>query len=89
MAHVWSNSSRENGGVQDYLGEEKEYLIRFSKQKQKEQPDIHYFIFGHRHILLDLPIAEESHVIMLGDWITLFSYAVFDGETVRLERAFA
>jgi len=86
LAHVWSNSSRENGGVQDYLGEEKEYLIRFSKQKQIEMPDINYFIYGHRHILLDLPIAARTKVIMLGDWITLFSYAVFDGESIRLGR---
>jgi len=73
--------------VQDYLGEEKEYLIRFSKQKLKELPDLNYFIFGHRHIMLDLPIAEHSTIIILGDWITYFSYAVYDGESVKLERA--
>ena len=85
MAHAWSNSSRENGGVQAYLGEDKEYLIRFAKEKLTTIPDINYFVFGHRHILLDLPIAEQSRVIMLGDWITWFSYAVFDGDSLRLE----
>ena len=87
LAHNWSNSSREKGGIADYLGEEKEYLIRFSKQKLKELPDLNYFIFGHRHIMLDLPIAEHSTIIILGDWITYFSYAVYDGESVKLERA--
>lgn len=85
LAHAWSNSSRENGGMQPYLGEDREYLIRFAKKKLTELPDINYFVFGHRHILLDLPIAEQCRVIILGDWITYFSYAVFDGESLRLE----
>lgn len=86
LAHAWSNSSRESGGVIPYLGEEREHLIRFAKNKLKEIPGINYFIFGHRHVLLDLPIAEQSHLIMLGDWITLFSYAEFDGKSVQLKR---
>jgi len=85
LAHSWSNLSRENSGVQPYRGEDKEYLIRFAKETLPSVPDINYFIFGHRHLLLDLPIAEQSRVIMLGDWITLFSYAEFDGESLRLE----
>lgn len=85
LAHAWSNSSRENGGVQPYLGEDNECLIRFAKEKLKAVPDIHYFVFGHRHILLDLSIAAQSSVIILGDWLTFFSYAVFDGEALRLE----
>ncbi len=86
MAHAWSNSSRLYGGVQPYLGEEKENLVNFAKHKLSEVSDIDYFVFGHRHILLELPIAESSKVIMLGDWITYFSYAVFNGNTLRLER---
>jgi Uncharacterized protein conserved in bacteria len=86
LAHAWSHNSRETGGVTPYLGEEKEHLIRFAKEKLKEVPDINYFIFGHRHVLLDLSIAEQSRVMMLGDWLTLFSYAVFDGESLKLEK---
>lgn len=89
LAHAWSNSSRENGGVTPYLGEEREHLIQFAKEKIKEEPDINYFIFGHRHVLLDLPIAEHSKVIMLGDWITHFSYAEFDGESIQLKNSSA
>lgn len=86
LAHTWSNSSRENGGVQGYLGEDREYLIRFAKQQLISTPDVNFFVFGHRHILLDLAITEESHVIILGDWISFFSYAVYDGETMKLEQ---
>ncbi len=86
LAHAWSGSSRKKGGVLDYLGEDNEYLVRFSKEKLKETQDINYFIYGHRHILLNLPIAEHSRVVILGDWITLFSYAEFDGESLKLEQ---
>lgn len=85
LAHAWSSDSRKKGGYIDYLGEENEYLIRFSKEKIKEIPDINYFIFGHRHILLNLPLTDHNRVVILGDWIKLFSYAVFDGETLQLE----
>lgn len=88
LAHAWSNSSREKGGIADYLGEENEHLVLFSKQTLKEIPDLNYFIYGHRHIMLDLPVAAQTNVIILGDWISYFSYAVFDGERVKLERAY-
>lgn len=84
FAHAWSSSSRESKGTVPYLGEDKEHLVRFSKAKLGECPDIDYFIFGHRHILLDLPVGVKSRVVILGDWITFFSYAVFDGENLLL-----
>lgn len=86
LAHAWSNKSRENGGVQDFLGEDKEYLIQFAKQEIIRTPDIDYFVFGHRHILLDFPLNGKSRVINIGDWIQYFSYGVFDGSEMKLER---
>jgi UDP-2,3-diacylglucosamine hydrolase len=86
MAHAWSNRSRENGGVASYLGEDKEYLVRYAKHKILEEPNINYFVFGHRHILLNLPIAERTNVVILGDWISLFSYAEYDGVTLYLKQ---
>ena len=85
LAHKWSGHSRETGGVAPYLGEDKEYLILFSKEHLKVAPNINFFIYGHRHILLDLMLSRTSRIIILGDWITLFSYAVFDGENLTLE----
>lgn len=85
FAHKWSAHSRETGALHDYLGEDKEYLVIFAKNQLKLAPNINYFVFGHRHILLDLKIASDSRVIILGDWITHFSYAVFDGENMSLE----
>ncbi|MGI6048209.1 MAG: UDP-2,3-diacylglucosamine diphosphatase [Petrimonas sp.] len=86
LAHAWSNKSRETGEINDFLGEDNEYLIQFAKQEIKRTPDIDYFVFGHRHILLDFPLNEKSHVINIGDWIQLFSYAVFDGTEMKLKK---
>lgn len=84
FAHKWSNHSRITGNIIDYLGEDKEYLISFAKEHLKVAPHINYFIFGHRHILIDLKIAPACRVVILGDWINYFSYAVFDGENLSL-----
>lgn len=85
FAHWWSNHNRATGDDPDYLGEDKEHLVLFAKEQLKKMPDINYFIFGHRHIMLDLMIKRTSRVIILGDWLKYFSYGVFDGENFTLE----
>lgn len=85
FAHKWSAHSRETGTLADYLGEDREYLVLFAKQQLKMSSNINFFVFGHRHIMLDLKIASECRVVILGDWITYFSYGVFDGENFSLE----
>lgn len=81
-----SRLSRENGKEDDYKGEDNEPLILFTKEYLKTHPDINYFIYGHRHIMLDLMISRSSRVVILGDWINYFSYAVFDGENLYLDQ---
>jgi UDP-2,3-diacylglucosamine hydrolase len=49
----------------------------------KTAPD--FYIFGHRHILLDLQLSQDSRLIIPGDWIREFSYASFDGRDFLLE----
>lgn len=68
---------------QEYLGDDKEYLIQYAKQVMQQQP-IDYFIFGHRHFPFNKKIGN-SNVINLGDWMGYNTYAVFDGKTVELK----
>ena len=67
---------------EDYKGEQSEFLVQYAKQYLEKEP-INYFIFGHRHIMLDLMLRKDSRVIILGDWINYFSFAVLD-ETGQL-----
>jgi UDP-2,3-diacylglucosamine hydrolase len=85
FAQWWSDRNRENDGMPDYFGEDKEHLVLFAKKHLKVAPNINYFIFGHRHIMLDLTLSAQSRIIILGDWIKRFSYGVFDGEKFSLE----
>lgn len=80
-----SRMKRENGIEPEYLGEDKEYLILYTKEYLKIHPDISYFIYGHRHIMLDLMLSKTTRILILGDWISYFSYAVYDGENLFLE----
>ena len=74
-------TSRYNSsGELEYLGEDKEYLVLYSKEYLATHPDVDYCIYGHRHIELDLMLAADKRMLILGDWITQFTYAVFDGE---------
>jgi UDP-2,3-diacylglucosamine hydrolase len=85
---TWAKHSRlkrENNEDAGYLGENKEYLVTYTKEYLKSHPNINYFIYGHRHIMLDLMLSREARMIILGDWINYFSYAVFDGENLFLE----
>lgn len=84
IGHKWSLNSRLAKGLSlDYLGEEKEDLIRYARSV-KENEKIDYFIFGHRHLALSLTMKEGSKVVFLGDWITQSSYAVWDGKALDL-----
>ncbi|MEG0796518.1 MAG: UDP-2,3-diacylglucosamine diphosphatase [Odoribacter sp.] len=87
MAQKWSSHSRlENGKIEanQFLGEEKEEIVRFCK-KVLASNHFDYFIFGHRHLPSDISLSHNSRYINTGDWITHYSFAVFDGKTVELK----
>ena len=85
LAEKWSNFTRKNEEIQDFLGEDKEHLVQFAKEKLETEPQINYFVFGHRHIMLNLQLKKDSNIVILGDWMSYFSYGVFDGETLQLK----
>ncbi len=86
FASKWSNYSRMSAEIAPFMGEEKEHLIQFAKEELKRSPEINYFIFGHRHIMLNHPLKDNSNIVILGDWMSYFSYAVFDSKTVELKQ---
>ena len=68
-----------------YHGKDKEKLVVFSRKYLQTHPDINYFMFGHRHIDLDEQIGPDTHTIILGQWYSLFTYAVFDGSSLTID----
>jgi UDP-2,3-diacylglucosamine hydrolase len=85
IGHTWSKHSRLSKGVSEaFLGESKEHQVIFAHDYLKDNK-IDYFIFGHRHIPMDLKLNETSRLINLGEWIISNSYAEFDGNDVSLK----
>jgi len=85
IANFWSRRSRVANSPKDeqFSGEENEWLVIYAKEVlQKEHFD--YFIFGHRHLPLDIQLPDNSRYINLGEWVNYNTYAVFDGEKLSL-----
>lgn len=85
IARLWSSRSRlrnNNKNEEQFLGD-KEYLWQYCKNiERKEHHD--YYIFGHRHLKLNLPVSSSARYINLGEWVTKSNYAVFDGKNLEL-----
>ena len=86
MAQYFSVRNRMISGEEDvrFLGEDKEWLVQYAKRKLENQ-HFDYFVFGHRHLPLDIELSEDSRYINLGDWIGYFSYGVFDGKNLQID----
>ncbi len=86
LANYLSKGSRTITGSSDeqFLGEEKEWLVVYCKE-QLQQRHFDYFIFGHRHLPIDVKLNEKSRYINLGDWIRYNSYGEFDGSELHLK----
>jgi UDP-2,3-diacylglucosamine hydrolase len=79
--HSWQKHAKED--PPSFMGEAREWLLLYAKDIEN-QTHHDYYVFGHRHILLDMAVNDRSRTLILGDWIAHFSYAVFDGSTMQL-----
>lgn len=61
-----------------------ERLFSFANDHSKENADINYYIFGHRHFPGRVKLSEDSSYVNLGDWVSNYSYAVFDGKGLSI-----
>lgn len=86
LAQYLSTKNKLISGEEDikFLGEENEWLAQYAKRKL-EQKHYDYFLFGHRHMPMEIKVGENSTYINTGDWISHFTYAVFDGKELTLK----
>jgi UDP-2,3-diacylglucosamine hydrolase len=68
-----------------FLGNENEWLFLYCREYLLTHT-IDYFIFGHRHLPLDLDVDGKARYINLGEWFNYNTYAVFDGEKLELKK---
>ena len=78
LGHYFSVKNKLISGDEDaqFLGEENEWLALYCRKKLTEK---HYdfFVFGHRHLPLEIELNTNSTYINLGDWIQYFTYGEF------------
>ena len=80
FGYNWAKNSRlkELAKPCTYKGEDKEELVLFAKEQEQLGNHHDYYIFGHRHIELDLMLSRNSRIIILGDCWQQFTYAQMD-----------
>lgn len=86
FAYRWSRHSRsqeEGRGLPD------DFLLKglreFVAGYHESHPEIDLFIFGHVHVLCREEISEGCEMVVLGEWIHTFSYAVMQDGMLSLE----
>ncbi len=86
LADRSSKKSRAATGNEDekFLGEENEWLALYAKRVLSRGTHIDYFIFGHRHLPMEIEVGPNAKYINLGEWIHYDTYVVFDGENCQL-----
>lgn len=86
LAQHLSVKNKVISGEEDttFLGEEGEWLIQYAKRKL-ESDHYDYFVFGHRHLPLEIELTPDSKYVNLGDWITFYTYGEFNGDQLVLK----
>jgi UDP-2,3-diacylglucosamine hydrolase len=87
LANYSSKTSRAATGMADevFHGKENEWLyIYCTEVLQKDHFD--YFIFGHRHLPIDMEVGSQSRYINLGDWLNYHTFMEFDGTSALLKK---
>lgn len=87
LAQYLSVKNKLISGAEDviFLGEDNEWLILYAKRKL-ETLHFDYFVFGHRHLPMEIELGNNSKYLNLGDWIGYFTYGVFDGTSFELKK---
>lgn len=82
---MWSRRSRISNikKDEDFLGD-KEWLIQYCKEVESDKHH-DFYVFGHRHLPLDVPIADQSRYLNLGEWVNFCTYGVYDGNNFELK----
>lgn len=87
LGHYFSVKNKLISGDEDakFLGNDHEWLVQYSKRKLDTR---HYdfFVFGHRHLPLEIELNSNSRYFNLGDWISHYTYGVFDGKEFQLKQ---
>lgn len=85
FAYNWSRSSRRKScdslAIAEFM---RDNILAFAEEYHLQYPEIRYFIFGHLHLFEKIEVNSEADIILLGDWISKFSYAKWNGHELSM-----
>jgi UDP-2,3-diacylglucosamine hydrolase len=86
IATYWSRRSRINNMKREetFSGPEKEYLYVWCRENEKKSHH-DFYIFGHRHLSLELKVSDNSTYINTGEWVYRPTFAVYNGAHLELK----
>ncbi len=84
LANGWSRKSRISNTAKEKEQQHKEEWLLTHCKEVESNSHHDYYIFGHRHLPLELAVNDSSTYINLGEWVNYFTYGVFDGDTMKL-----
>lgn len=85
FAYNWSAHSRKiEGPSHEDAVRMMNNITTFSKEYLSRHPEINFFIYGHLHLLEDIRLSSTCRMIVLGEWLTTCSYALWDGESLTM-----
>jgi len=83
-AHVIREHQEDQENSKKHIS--KTRLPLYARSILESGEKIDYFVMGHYHLKENIDLGNNSRFIFLGDWISLFSYGVFDGQTFELKQ---
>ena len=89
IALFWSRQSRFANLTKEGKSEQDKNFIEsrlsvHSKKILESNPEVDYFVYGHWHFPSVIQLSEKARQVTLGDWLTNFTYGVFDGTEFQL-----
>ncbi len=86
MANYWSRSSRHSNDMKEdeFKGENESLFIYCREIEANTHHD--FYVFGHRHLPLEMDINQSSKYINLGEWVLKPTFAEFDGKRLILKK---
>jgi UDP-2,3-diacylglucosamine hydrolase len=89
FGNAWSMDRKTNDrliAASDFVSKEKEWLYHYSNEIEVNTHH-DFYVFGHRHLALDIALNAHSRYINLGEWFISGkkTFAEFDGNALILK----
>ena len=82
----YSQRKHKQNGDLPFRGVDREPCMTYARRYLEKHSTVDCFIFGHRHCDADVMLSETARCIILGDWISEFTYVEYDGENITVKK---